>query len=321
MLSTVLGALAIGATLGLMGSGGSTLTVPVLVYLLGHDGKVAIAESLAIVGCISLTAFLPYARAREVDWRSILLFGLPGMAGTFGGAWIAAWLSAALQLTLFGAVLWIAAVMMYRKSRAAIPETPELVGPPRQSWARLAGQGFGVGIVTGLVGVGGGFLIVPALVLLGGLSMRVAVGTSLAIIAMNSLSGFLKYVDLLGASAADIDWRCVVVFIVIGAIGATVGRRIAARINQHNLQRVFAVFLVAMGLFVLAKEVPKILRSLWREVPQRVPDGLPVHEEFGLTQDPTADGVPFVSADRAAGHSGHWPRPDGRRGVRGIRGG
>lgn len=258
MLYTVLGALAIGVTLGLMGSGGSTLTVPVLVYLLGHNARVAIAESLAIVGGISLTAFVPYARAREVDWRSIGLFGVPGMAGTFLGAWSAAWISPAVQLTLFGVVLMIAAWRMHRRSRT--PADPaEPARQHRPPFWRLALQGFGVGMVTGLVGVGGGFLIVPALVLLGQLPMRIAVGTSLAIIAMNSLSGFLKYQDVLRATDGAIDWRSIVTFVVVGGLGTAVGRRVGSRMNQHRLQRVFALFLVLMGLFVLANEIPKIL--------------------------------------------------------------
>jgi len=119
MTLALLGALIIGLTLGLLGSGGSILTVPVLVYVLGHNGKVAIAESLAIVGGIAIAGMLPYARARQVDWRSVLFFGLPGMAGTYGGAWLARFISGPTQLVIFGCVMLAAAWMMFRKSRGS----------------------------------------------------------------------------------------------------------------------------------------------------------------------------------------------------------
>ena len=114
-MTSVVGAILIGLTLGLLGSGGSILTVPVLVYLLGHQDKVAIAESLAIVGGIALAGMIPYARARLIDWRSVVLFGLPGMAGTYGGAWLARFVSGPAQLTLFAGVMLIAAWMMMRR--------------------------------------------------------------------------------------------------------------------------------------------------------------------------------------------------------------
>ncbi len=161
----LLGALAIGITLGLLGSGGSILTVPVLVFLLDQSEKTAIAGSLAIVGSIAFIAALPYMRQRLVEWRSVLLFGLPSMLGTVAGAWAAQFVSGAVQLFVFALVMLVASFTMFRTAPAARGGTD-----PRARWKEMA-DGLGVGMLTGLVGVGGGFLIVPALVLLGGLAM------------------------------------------------------------------------------------------------------------------------------------------------------
>jgi len=264
MVIVVVGALLIGLSLGMLGSGGSILTVPVLTYLLGHDTKVAIAESLAVVGGIALTTALPYARSHQVDWRSVVFFGVPGMVGTSAGAWLARFLSGGLQLTLFGVVMLLAAAMMFRRPAAGGNDStqPHLRHPLWQ----IASEGFAVGVMTGLVGVGGGFLIVPALVLLGGLSMRVAVGTSLAVIALNSLSGFVRYFDVLESIHAAVDWNTIAIFVAIGVLGSLTGRVLAGRITPLVLRKAFAVFLVVMGLFVLAKELPGVVRGMNRPV-------------------------------------------------------
>ncbi len=246
----ILGALLIGLSLGLLGSGGSILTVPVLVYLLGHDDKVAVAESLAIVGGIALSAALPYARSREVDWRSVLLFGLPGMAGTYGGAWLARWVPGEIQLVLFACVMLLAAWMMFQRPKQSMAEQ-DSVEPRRQAAWKIIGEGLGVGVLTGLVGVGGGFLIVPALVILGRLPMRLAVGTSLVVIALKSFSGFFKYLDVLETLQLAVDWETIGLFVVVGILGSLVGKAISGRINQASLRRGFAGFLVVMGIFVL----------------------------------------------------------------------
>jgi len=264
MAIVVVGALLIGLSLGMLGSGGSILTVPVLTYLLGHDTKVAIAESLAVVGGIALTTAVPYARSHQVDWRSVVFFGVPGMAGTSVGAWLAKFLSGGLQLTLFGVVMLLAAVMMFRRPAADDRDStqPHLRHPLWQ----IVAEGLAVGVMTGLVGVGGGFLIVPALVLLGGLSMRVAVGTSLAVIALNSLSGFVRYFDVLKSINAAVDWNTIAIFVAIGVLGSLSGRLLAGRFTPLVLRKAFAVFLVVMGLFVLAKELPGVVRGMNRPV-------------------------------------------------------
>ena len=240
-----IGALSIGLSLGLLGSGGSILTVPVLIFLVGEGEKVAIAESLAIVGAIALAGSVPYAWRRRVDWRSVVLFGVPGMIGSYLGAAVSGYISGTTQLVLFGFIMLAAAGLMVRPPRA--DDAPAEVRP---AW-KIAVDGLIVGVVTGLVGVGGGFLIVPALVLLGGLKMHRAVGTSLTIIALKSFTGFVKYIDVLADLELAVDWVLIGVFALLVTVGTIVGNRLASRIPQMRLRQVFAVFLVTMGLFVL----------------------------------------------------------------------
>ncbi len=245
-----IGALLIGLSLGLMGSGGSILTVPVLVYLVHEPEKLAITESLAIVGCISLFGLLPHARKGLVDWRRFALFGLPGIVGTTLGATLSQSLSGSVQLTIFAVVMLLAAVMMFR------PAAKETAEPGAYSPVATSAQGLGVGVLTGLVGVGGGFLIVPALVLLGKLPMKYAVGTSLAIITLNSFTGFAKH---LAQSNEPLHWPLMGLFAVIGVAGSYAGSRLSGSFNNAQLRRGFAVFLVCMGAYVLAVNGPKVL--------------------------------------------------------------
>jgi uncharacterized protein len=250
MIFAWLGALVIGLSLGLLGSGGSILTVPVLVYLVQEPQKLAIAESLAIVGGISLIGALPYARKKMIHWKSVVWFGIPGVAGTYLGAYFSQWLSGAMQLLLFALIMLAAAYTMWRAKnpRASTNKHPH--------WKILL-EGLAIGIITGLVGVGGGFLIIPALVLLGGLSMRLAVGTSLLIIAMKSFVGFLKYVEVL--SGYQVNWSLIALFVGLGAVGSFTGSFLSQKLPQQLLRKLFAVVLVALGIFILYQNVPGIL--------------------------------------------------------------
>jgi len=267
MIFALIGALAVGFSLGMFGSGGSILTVPVLVYLLDHPDKVAIAESLAIVGAIALLGAVPYARAKLVDWRTAVLFGLPGMAGTYGGAWLGGLVPGAVQLLVFAVVMLLAAHRMWKRSAATTtpPPPPPSDGPAqpqalRSVW-KIGFDGLWVGVLTGFVGVGGGFLIVPALVLLGGLPMRRAVATSLVIIALKSAAGFWKYLDVLSDAGSGVDWTVIGLFVLVGFFGSLAGKAISGRVNQAALQRGFAVFLVVMALFIMGKEGGPVLRG------------------------------------------------------------
>lgn len=255
MIFAWIGAALIGLSLGLLGSGGSILTVPVLVYLVGEPEKLAIAESLAIVGGISLVGAIPYALKRQIDWRSVLWFGLPGVVGTYLGAALSVYLSGVVQLLLFAAVMLLAAVMMFRPSKANL----EVTALHQRSPLKIGAEGLGVGVLTGLVGVGGGFLIIPALVLLGGLPMSLAVGTSLLIIAAKSLTGFYKYVHVLQEQNLSMHWNLIGLFIVIGIAGSFLGTRLGKTIPNNILKKGFAGFLVVMGLYVLATNMPRVI--------------------------------------------------------------
>ncbi|MCA9132445.1 MAG: sulfite exporter TauE/SafE family protein [Planctomycetales bacterium] len=255
MASILIGALIIGLTLGMLGSGGSAVTVPVLVYLVGHGAKESIAESMAIVGLISMAAAIPYASSRQIDWRSVWFFGIPGMLGTYAGAWLGGLSSDAVQLVVFGLVLFAAAyAMLHQPKRSSSTEEEGRLRqdlPPR--W-KVAAEGTVVGILTGFVGVGGGFLIVPALVLLGNLPMRLAIGTSLVIISAKSAVGFAKYEHYLLAHDSTVNSQTILVFVLIGVLGSLAGRAINARMNQRTLKNAFAIFLVLLGGFVIVRE-------------------------------------------------------------------
>ena len=252
MLLTLFGALAIGLSLGLLGSGGSILTVPVLHYLVGQPEKLAIGGSLLVVGLIAVAAAVPYAFSRQVDWRNVAWFGLPGMAGAWLGATLARWVPGPVQLALFALVMLVAAWRMLRGG------VMQRLDHEPQRLAVVAG-GIGVGALSGLVGVGGGFLIVPALVLLAGVPMASAVGTSLAVIALNSFTGFLKYLGVLQQQSLELDWRVLLMVAGIGVIGSFAGHRLGRRLPQATLRRLFGVFLVVMGLFIAVDAGPRLL--------------------------------------------------------------
>ena len=250
-----LGALTIGLILGLLGAGGSIVTVPVLLYVVDQPDKIAIAGSLAIVGGIAFVGGVIAAINKRVHARSVVLFGVPGIAATYGGAWLASFVSGATQLVVFAVVMVLAAMFMLR--RRAV-ETPASTGHMNSALS-LGAQGSAVGVLTGFVGVGGGFLIVPALVLLARLPMPVAVGTSLCIIALNSFAGFWKYRQVLGDAGMRLDSFVIGSFIIVGAIGSLGGSLISGRIPQTQLQRAFALFLVAMGGFILWQNLHRVL--------------------------------------------------------------
>jgi uncharacterized membrane protein YfcA len=247
MTLALLGALLIGLSLGLLGSGGSILTVPVLVYLLGEHPKQAIAESLLIVGGIALLGAIPFALRGLVDLRNVLFFGLPGMAGTYLGAWLSQFVSGQVQLLTFALVMILAAYFMARP-------TPLRPTQKRQAW-KIVLEGTAVGALTGFVGVGGGFLIVPALVLLGGLPMHLAVGTSLLIIALKSFAGFYKYLHLLPAQGLSVNFANAGLFVLVGTLGSLLGGRVAVRLPHEALKRGFALFLVVMGVYIVAQNL------------------------------------------------------------------
>jgi uncharacterized protein len=257
LVLTVALATVIGVSLGLLGGGGSILAVPLLIYVAGLPAKEAIATSLLVVGATSAVAVIPHLRAGRVRWRTGLIFGAAGMTGAYTGGRLAAYVPAAVLLTGFAVMMLGTAAAMIRGRRG----TDDKPVPPELPVVRVVIDGIVVGLVTGLVGAGGGFLVVPALALLGGLPMPVAVGTSLVVIAMKSFAGFAGYLH-----TVTIDWSLATAVTVAAATGSLIGARLAGRIPADTLRKSFGWFVVAMGSFVLAQQLPAHLRTnpaLW----------------------------------------------------------
>lgn len=234
----------IGLSLGLLGGGGSIITVPLLVYVLGFEPKQAIALGLAIVGATSLVGAVGHWREGNLRPRAALLFGGLAMGGSFAGARLSVFLSGATQLLLFGSVMLVAAIFMTRNARRSARASEPV--PHRAALALVAAAALGVGTLTGLVGVGGGFLIVPALVLLVGLPMKRAVGTSLLVISLNSFVGFAGHLG-----HVDVPWARLGVFTALAVAGILGGTRLSRSVSQAALQRAFAGLLLVVGTWIL----------------------------------------------------------------------
>lgn len=249
-LAVVLAVL-VGVSLGLLGGGGSILAVPLLVYVAGMDAKEAIATSLLVVGTTSAVALIPHARAGRVRWRTGLLFGMAGMVGAYAGGRVAEFIPGQLLLVAFSLMMLATAAAMIRGRKA--PSRPPHSDVPV---VRVLVDGVVVGLVTGLVGAGGGFLIVPALVLLGGVPMSVAVGTSLLVIAMKSFAGLAGYL-----ASVEINWSVALAVTAAAVLGSLVGSRLTGVIHPETLRKGFGWFVIAMGLLVLVQQAPPELTA------------------------------------------------------------
>ncbi|MDW8326000.1 MAG: sulfite exporter TauE/SafE family protein [Anaerolineales bacterium] len=238
---------AIGLSLGLLGGGGSILTVPALVYLVGQSPQAAVTTSLAIVGANSVLGASFHCTSGTLDWRVPLVFGGAGMPLAFLTGSLSHHFPPALLLVAFALLMIVIGGLMLQqqKVQATLPATP--------SWWRVAAGGAGVGALTGVLGVGGGFLIVPALVLLVGLPMQSAVGASLVVIAMNSVAGLLGHL-----SGASLDWTVTLIFVVAGLGGTFLGARLAGYLPAERLRQAFALFVLALAGFLLFDNVPKL---------------------------------------------------------------
>lgn len=235
--------LIIGLTMGTLGGGGSILTVPALVYGLGFDAKAAITTSLVVVGATSLMATAQQARAGTVAWREGLIFGGAGMVTAVAGARVSEAIPAQVLLVGFAAVMVVSAVGMLRGR-------PEVAGRAAPSAAQSAGLGAAVGLVTGLLGAGGGFLIVPALVLVGGLPMKTAVGTSLLVITLNAVAGLAGRSDWSG-----IGWGPTAELACAAIVGALAGGAVAGRLPAEVLRKVFAGLVLVIAALQLWMEL------------------------------------------------------------------
>jgi uncharacterized membrane protein YfcA len=249
MTAALLLGLLIGVLLGMLGGGGSILAVPALVYGVGMPLRTAIPTSLVVVGISALTGLVPRLRTGQIRWRIAAVFGLAGAAAAFGGAAVNRLLPPWVVLAGFAVMMVGAGLRMLREpseegGACALPGG----GVHWQTCLPKAiASGAIVGFLTGLFGVGGGFLIVPALVLLLGLPMTAAVGTSLVIVAVNAAAGFVAY-----AGHVTLDWGLTAAFAGSAVIGSLVaGRSAATRLNAGRLRRWFAYLVLVLAVLVV----------------------------------------------------------------------
>lgn len=241
MVLAVVLSIVVGVSLGLLGGGGSILTVPILVYAAGIDAKQAVAMSLAVVGTTSLAALVSHARAGRVRWKTGAVFGAASMAGAYFGGWLARFFSGSTLLMAFALMMITTAIAMWRGPKRQPSESKKLRLVP----AVL--EGLAVGAVTGLVGAGGGFLVVPALVLLGGLPASVAVGTSLLVLTLKSYAGLAGHL-----SHVSLDWTLTAAVTAAAIVGSLLGVWLTRYVGDKALRKGFAGFVAAAGLLTLA---------------------------------------------------------------------
>jgi uncharacterized protein len=256
VLSVLLGSL-VGFSLGLIGGGGSILTVPLLVYVIGESVSAAIGTSLAIVGLNSLAGFLGHWRYHRVHLKTGLIFGGAGTVGAFFGTWLGHFLPAREVLFLFSLVMISAAIIMLHRAGSGAATEPPNSSEERYGmwdWGKVLAAGVGVGVLTGLFGVGGGFVIIPALVIVLGIPMRFALGTSLLIITMNCIAGLIAHLQYGGISVMT-----TILFVCGGLLGTVAGTRLAGRMPESRLQQVFAFGVVAVAVYLAFKAHPVLL--------------------------------------------------------------
>jgi uncharacterized protein len=236
----LLGAALIGLSLGLTGAGGSIITLPVLVYLAALPPKEAVGLSLFVVGAAALLGAVQRFRSGEIHLKAGLIFALSGMAGAAGGAQLTPLVSGRVLMVIFAVLMLVVAINMLMGS---------MIDPLEKSECRPVRcllAGLGVGVLTGFIGVGGGFLLLPALVKFAKLPLRVATGTSLAVISFNSAVGFLSHY---GESPPR--WRLAFIFAVMAAAGVLLGSSLAKRLPIDRLRQGFAFMIILTGSFVL----------------------------------------------------------------------
>ncbi|WP_326650603.1 sulfite exporter TauE/SafE family protein [Streptomyces sp. NBC_01750] len=243
LLALIAGAV-IGLALGALGGGGSVLAVPALIYLLGFTPAAAATASLIIVTATSATTLYTHATSGNVRWKTGALFAAAGMVPAIAAATLAARLPEAVLTAAFAAIAALAALRMLKP-----PDPDQQPRPVRP--ARAAGAGAGLGAVTGFLGVGGGFLAVPALVSVLGLRMRAAVGTSLLVITVNSLAALAAR----AGTSTPLHWAVIAPFTGAAILGAWDGKRLASKVSGQALQRIFAIVLLAVAALMLTDAV------------------------------------------------------------------
>lgn len=241
----IAGAVMIGLTLGLTGAGGSIVTLPVLVYLGGIAPADAVPLSLLVVGSAALTGSLHRWRKGEICFPSSAVFAVTGMVGAALGALVTPLVGPLVLMVLFAVLMLVVAIFMLLPKKHTDPESGHCDLPPPSFLSRALAGG-AVGVLTGFIGVGGGFLLVPALLKFGRLGLRQTIGTSLAIIFFNSVAGFLSHLG-----ATEIDWPVALLFSSLACLGVLVGTRLAGLIPPDRLRQGFAVMVMLIGLSVL----------------------------------------------------------------------
>ena len=250
---TVALAVFVGVALGLLGGGGSILTVPLLAYVAGIQPKHAIATSLLVVGVTSAIAAVSHARAGRVHWHIAVVFGPAAMAGAYAGGRIARFIPGAVLLVAFAVIMLAAGVAMLRGRK----DTDSTDNDRPLPVVRLVLLGTAVGVISGLVGAGGGFLLVPALALLAGLPMPIAVGTSLVVISVQSFAGLAGHL-----ANEHIDWQLAVVVTAAAVAGALLGGRLITFVDPATLRKTFGWFVLLMASLILAREVDPAVGAL-----------------------------------------------------------
>ncbi len=256
-------AVLVGISLGLIGSGGSILTVPILVYIMGVNPILATAYSLFIVGSTALIGGVQSALQKKADFKTVLIFGIPSIAAVYlTRMWLVPLIPSELFsigdmvitksigiMVLFAIVMILASISMIRPCKDCADEDDQK--PMRYNYPMILLEGSLVGLLTGLVGAGGGFLIIPALVLLARMPMKLAVGTSLFIIAAKSLIGFIG--DIQGGQL--IDWTLLGTFTGLAVIGIFIGIYLSKKISGDKLKKSFGWFVLVMGIYIFVKEL------------------------------------------------------------------
>ena len=246
LIVTLVLTVGVGLSLGLLGGGGAILAVPLLTYVAGMSPQEAIASSMFIIGVTALISVWTHARRGNVHWRTGLIFGVASMAGAFGGGVLGSQLPGVVLMVAFSIMMLVTALAMVIDRRT--PSAPK--NEKKLPILKISVEGLAVGLVTGMVGAGGGFLVVPALVLLGGLTMPAAVGTSLLIIALKSFSGMAGYL-----TSVNIDWGPVLTITAVTVAGALVGSALSRHVPDQALKKAFGYFVLAMGVTVLLQEL------------------------------------------------------------------
>lgn len=236
---------AAGVLFGLFGAGGSILLVPILVYLLDLPVKSALGTSLLILMLTGFVATLAHARSRNVSWWIGLRWAAVGIVAAYGGGRVAEFIPERVLLTMFASVVVVASLAMMRRRPLAPVVDPRSIPMPK-----VLVVGAALGFFTGVMGVGGGFLLVPALVLICGMDVKLAVGTSLLIIAVNSLGGFLGF-----AAHESFPWRITLTVAAFNAVGSLVGERIGKRLPSHKLRPAFGAFLLIVGAVMVVENL------------------------------------------------------------------